>query len=85
MVRFRKDLPDGEIIERLGKWNFDALQTSRREDESKPPKYTIDRMYQYAEVRATYDRSEQLAELIWVALRDPVVVECTPIYFSPRD
>jgi hypothetical protein len=85
IVRFKRTLSDKEIIEHLNAWGFDVLRVSKLEEGSKPPKHRITRMHSYAEVRAAYDRSEDLSELIWTALQDPVVIECTPLYFSKRE
>jgi hypothetical protein len=85
IVRFRPAISDKEIVKRLDNWDLGALQKGRVDDSSKPPQHEIERMHKYAEVRAIYDRSRDLTDLIWTALRDPAVIECIPVYFSPRD
>lgn len=85
IVRFRPAIPDKEIVKRLGNWDLGALQRERIDDRSKPMQHEIERMHKYAEVRAIYDRSRDITDLIWTALRDPSVIECIPVYFSPRD
>jgi hypothetical protein len=85
IVRFRPAIPDKEIVKRLDNWDLGALQKWRVEDGSKPMQHEIERMHKFAEVRVIYDRSRDLTDLIWTALRDPSVIECIPVYFSPRD
>ena len=85
IVRFRPAIPDKEIVKLLGNWDLGALQRERIDDRSKPMQHEIERMHKYAEVRAIYDRSRDITDLIWTALRDSSVIECIPVYFSPRD
>ncbi|MFH1893217.1 MAG: hypothetical protein ABIK83_11120 [Candidatus Zixiibacteriota bacterium] len=81
VIRFKKQLSDDEILKRLDSWKLGVQQLSRIEPGSKPPQHVIERMYGYSEVRASYDRSRKLRDIMSDILNDPAVIECTPLYF----
>jgi len=81
IVRFKKQLSDDEILKHLDGWKLGVQQLSRMEPGSKPPQHVIERMYGYSEVRASYDRSRKLRDIMSDILNDPAVIECTPLYF----
>ncbi len=84
VVRFKPGVDEGAMTGRLNKWGLGVQQRIPTEEKSGPPRHIIDNMGDYNEVVATYDRSKDLADIMWEILRDPSVVECLPIYFSPK-
>lgn len=80
-LRFKKALSDDDIIKRMRKWHLKARQTAPMKPGPKPLEFKIDRLYDYSEVRASYDKKKNLRDIMADILVDPEVVECTPTYF----
>jgi hypothetical protein len=84
IVRFKPGVSEGAITGRLSKWGLGVLQRVPTGEKSAPPRHVVENMGNFNQVIATYDRSKDLADIMWEILKDPGVLECLPIYFSPK-
>ncbi len=84
IVRFRKSIQNEDIRKTLNEIGVGVLHSDRRKGDSDKPKHKIDWFFSYAQVHVTYDRSDNIRDLIERILLDPGVIECKPIGFALR-
>ncbi len=82
IIRFRKMTKNKQIRKILDDVGVGVLKDGRSKNDSKKPEHKIDRLYSYAQVHVTYDRSANVRDLIERILLVPSVTDCKPISFG---
>jgi hypothetical protein len=82
IVKFRKTIQNEDIRRTLNDSGVGVLHSDRRKGDSDKPEHKIDWFFSYAEVHVTYDRSDNIRDLIERILLAPGVIDCTPISFA---